>query len=130
MLDPISAMQVAAEVLVRDGGGGPAKCPFRPMEFNIVVELDPTEEVTKGGIILPNAQVERDKLGAEEGTLIAVSPLAFSYANPSEWGDHEKPKIGDRVMVKRYDGVLREKDGKSYRIVPDKSLVAVIEGDE
>jgi hypothetical protein len=31
-------------------------------------------------------------------------------------------------MVKRYDGVLREKDGKSYRIVPDKSLVAVIEG--
>jgi co-chaperonin GroES (HSP10) len=93
-------------------------CPFRPMEFNIVVELDPTEEVTKGGIILPNAQVERDKLGAEEGTLIAVSPLAFSYANPSEWGDHEKPKIGDRVMV------------KSYRIVPDKSLVAVIEGDE
>jgi co-chaperonin GroES (HSP10) len=105
-------------------------CPYRPCEFNIVVELDPTEEVTKGGIILPNDKVERDKLGAEEGTLIAVSPLAFSYASPSEWGDHEKPRIGDRVMVKRYDGVLREKDGKSYRIVPDKSLVAVIEGDK
>jgi co-chaperonin GroES (HSP10) len=42
----------------------------------------------------------------------------------------KSPSIGDRVMVKRYDGVLREKDGKSYRIVPDKSLVAVIEGDE
>jgi co-chaperonin GroES (HSP10) len=100
------------------------------MEFNIVVELDPTEEKTAGGIILPIEKVERDKLGAEEGTLIAVSPLAFSYASPSEWGDHEKPRIGDRVMVKRYDGVLREKDGKSYRIVPDKSLVAVIEGDK
>jgi co-chaperonin GroES (HSP10) len=130
MLDPISAMQVAAEVLVHDGGSGPAKCPFRPMEFNIVVELDPVEEKTKGGIILIPEKQERDKLGAEEGVLVAISPLAFSYANPSEWGDHEKPKIGDRVMVKRYDGVLREKDGKSYRIVPDKSLVAVIEGDE
>jgi hypothetical protein len=50
MLDPISAMRSSGSACSRWG-------VFRPMEFNIVVELDPTEEVTKGGIILPNAQV-------------------------------------------------------------------------
>jgi co-chaperonin GroES (HSP10) len=100
-------------------------CPYRPMEFKIVVELDPIEEVTKGGIILPGEKVERDKLAYEEGTLVAVSPFAFTYA---EWPSSvEKPQIGNRVMIERYAGLLRERNGKSYRIVNDKSLVAVIE---
>jgi co-chaperonin GroES (HSP10) len=98
------------------------------MEFNIVVELDPIEEVTKGGIILPGDKVERDKLAYEEGTLVAVSPFAFSYA---EWPeDAEKPQIGNRVLIERYAGLLREKDGRNFRILKDKSLVAVIEGEE
>jgi co-chaperonin GroES (HSP10) len=100
-------------------------CPYRPMEFKIVVELDPIEEVTKGGIILPGEKVERDKLAYEEGTLVAVSPFAFTYA---EWPEGvEKPQIGQRVMIERYAGLLREREGKSYRIINDKSLVAVIE---
>lgn len=100
-------------------------CPYKPMEFNVVVELDPTEEVTKGGIILTRSNVERDELAAEEGTLVAVSPHAFTYA---EWtADAEKPQLGNRVMIARYQGVLRESDGKKYRIVKDKDIVAVIE---
>ena len=59
-------------------GANPLKCPYRPMEFNVVVELDPVEEKTKGGIILPTEKVERDKLAFEEGTLVAASPFAFS----------------------------------------------------
>jgi chaperonin GroES len=102
-------------------------CPYRPVEFNVVVELDPIEEVTKGGIILPGEKVERDKLAYEEGTLVALSPLAFSYANPSDWMDQRMPQAGDRVLLARYQGILREKDGKNYRIVKDKDIVAVIE---
>lgn len=102
-------------------------CPYKPMEFNIVVELDPVEEVTKGGIILPGDKVERDKLAFEEGRLVAVSPFAFSYA---EWPEGtDKPQLGQRVLIERYAGLLREKDGKNYRIVKDKNLVAVIEGE-
>lgn len=108
-------------------------CPYRPMEFNVVVELDPVEEKTAGGIILVRDHVEREKLGAEEGTLVAVSPLAFGYVKPEEWAEASPPRIGQRVMIKRYDGILRdhEVDGvkRSYRIVPDKSIVAVIEED-
>lgn len=104
-------------------------CPYSPMEFNVVVELDPPEKVTAGGIILPEAKTERDMLACEEGTLVAISPFAFSYAKPEDWGDTPKPQVGQRVMIKRFDGLLREKDGKNYRIVQDKSVVALIEGD-
>lgn len=120
--------EAKAQIRKADAAVKADRCPYRPTEFNIVVELDPEETVTKGGIILPGEKVERDKLAAEEGTLVAVSPLAFSYATEAEW-DGGKPQVGQRVMVKRYDGVLREKDGRNYRIVPDKSLVAVIEED-
>jgi co-chaperonin GroES (HSP10) len=104
-------------------------CPYHPLEFNVVVELDPVESKTKGGIILLDTQKERDQLACEEGTLVAISPLAFTYASPAEWGDTPKPAVGQRVMIKRYDGLLREKDGRNFRIVQDKSVVALIEGD-
>jgi len=100
-------------------------CWIEPIEFNVVVELDPVEEVTAGGIILPGSKTERDKLAGEEGTLVAVSPHAFTYAD--SWPeDRPPPRVGQRVMIKRFDGLLREKDGKSYRIVQDKSVVAVL----
>jgi co-chaperonin GroES (HSP10) len=107
-------------------------CPYKPTEFYVVVELDPPETVTAGGIIILDSVKEREELATEEGVLVAKSPVAFTYADWPE--DAEKPEIGNRVMVKRYDGILRKKkvDGveKSYRIVPDKSIVAVIEGGE
>lgn len=99
-------------------------CWIEPMAFNVVVEIDPVEEVTKGGIILLDSKKERERLACEEGTLVAISPLAFTYA---AWPDGaKKPQIGDRVMINRYAGMLREKDGKDFRIVEDKSLVAIL----
>lgn len=100
-------------------------CPYRPMEFNVVVEIDSAEETTKGGIILLAKTQDADKLAADEGTLVAVSPHAFTYA---EWPDGAlKPQIGDRVIVARYAGVLREKDGRNYRICKDKDLIAIVD---
>ena len=96
-----------------------------PMEFNVVVRMDKAEEKTAGGIILPTSTQDRDKLSAEEGELVAVSPHAFTYA---EWPENErKPQPGDRVIIARYAGVLRERNGRDFRIVKDKDIVAVVE---
>jgi hypothetical protein len=51
-----------------------------PLEFFVVVELDATEKTTPGGIILLDKVQEADKLATQEGTLIAASPHAFTYA--------------------------------------------------
>lgn len=95
-----------------------------PTGFNVVVRMDTAETVSPGGIIMPEKVQERDKLAVEEGELVAVSPLAFNFA---EWPDGSHPQVGDRVIIKRYDGLLRERGGRDYRIVEDRSIVAVIE---
>lgn len=96
-------------------------CPFEPLAFNVVVELDPVEEKTKGGIILLNEETERQKHGAEQGTLVAVSPLAFSSLGK----DAPVAEVGVRVLINRHVGVLKEHDGKNYRIIEDKSVIAL-----
>lgn len=98
---------------------------LRPSEFNVVVAMDPTETVSKGGILLPTQVTDREKLAAEEGTLVAVSPHAFTYA---DWPAGETPpRVGDRVLIARYGGVMHERAGKTFRILKDKDIVAVIE---
>lgn len=99
-----------------------------PTEFKVVVLPDAVEEKSKGGIIIPDQKKDQDQFAQQDGVLVAVSPLAFSYASESEWGGH-KPKPGDRVSFARYAGALKKgKDGKDYRIVNDKDLYAVLEG--
>lgn len=101
---------------------------LRPMEYNVVVRMDPTEEKTAGGIILPTSKTERDELACDQGTLVAVSPHAFSYA---DWPANEvPPAAGDRVMFAQYAGRLwkpKGDNGPTYRILKDKDIVAVVE---
>jgi co-chaperonin GroES (HSP10) len=94
-----------------------------PMEFNVIVELDPTVEKTAGGIHLPTQKVERNRLEEVEGTLIAMSPLAGSEI----WQDGHRPQLGDRVFFARYAGILTERNDRWVRVVKDKEIVAVVQ---
>lgn len=97
---------------------------LKPMEYNVVVEMDPVEEKI-GSIIIPVAKQERDKLATEEGTLVALSPHAFTYA---EWpAGASPPQAGDRVLIARFAGAIHERGGKTFRVLKDKDIVAVVE---
>lgn len=95
-----------------------------PMEYNVVIRMDATEMKTPGGIILPESKKDRDELATDEGTMVAVSPHAFNYA---EWGDHAPPQVGDRVLFAQYSGRLWKRGEITYRILKDKDIVAVVE---
>jgi len=95
------------------------------MEYNVLVMLDPVEEKTAGGIILTTEKIDRNRLEEVEGTLVAVSPLAFNY---DDWpADAYKPQVGDRVYFARYAGILTERDKAWLRVIKDREVVAVIE---
>lgn len=96
-------------------------CDLSPLEFNVIVELDPTKERTDGGIILPGQKVERNRLEETEGTLIAASPVAFGFEDGAP-----KPEVGDRVYFARYAGILVERGDKWVRIVKDRDIVAKV----
>lgn len=96
-----------------------------PCEYNVVIRMDPVEETTKGGIILPGNVTDRDKLAADEGVIVAASPLAFGYA---EWPEGSRiPQVGDRILMAQFDGRIWERDGVTYRLIKDKSVIAVVE---
>jgi co-chaperonin GroES (HSP10) len=103
-----------------------------PVEYNIVVRMEPLwnetdqgDAVSEGGIILPKTKVERDKLAADEGVIVAASPLAFSYA---DWPDGSRiPQVGDRILMAQFDGRIWERDGVTYRLIKDKSVIAVVD---
>lgn len=100
-----------------------------PVEYQVVIALDAREEKTAGGIILTKQTQEADRLSTQEGTLVAVSPLAFNYDN---WPlDAPKPKVGDRVLFRRYNGFIHTKKvggvEYDYRMTSDRDVLAIIE---
>lgn len=97
---------------------------LEPMEYNVVIRMDPREEKTAGGIILPTTKTERDELATDEGTLVAISPHAFTYA---EWPPGARmPRPGDRVLFSQYSGRLWKRGEETFRILKDKDIVAVV----
>lgn len=98
-----------------------------PTEYKVLVQPIKVEDKTKGGIILPDETKERDQFAQMQGVLVAISPLAFTYANADDWAGAEKPKPGDKVLFAKFAGAaVKGKDGESYRIVNDKDISAVL----
>jgi chaperonin GroES len=94
---------------------------FRPLEYYVVIAPAAVEEKV-GSIIIPSK--EEDKVAVQRGRIVAVSPLAFNFA---EGADHAAAP-GDVVLFSRYAGTLQKgADGKEYRLVRDKDVIAVME---
>ncbi len=97
-------------------------------EFNVLVLPDKVEEKSKGGIIIADMARDHSQHQATLGTLIAISPLAFTFENYPAGA--RTPKVGDRVLFAKYAGSLvdiNKPDG--LRTCKDKDILAVIEED-
>lgn len=97
---------------------------IRPIEFNVLVRQKKVDEITKGGIHIPQISQEREQAAAIEGEIVALSPLAFTY---EKWpDDFELPQPGDSVFFAKYAGMkVKGKDGLDYLIVKDKDIASV-----
>ena len=101
---------------------------IRPVEYKVLVKLDPVEEVTSGGIIRPDMRKERDQEAQTYATFIEAGGNAFEDWNGSV------PKPGDRIVIKKYSGeypslieIPGGEDAMLYRLCHDKDIVAIIE---
>ena len=98
-----------------------------PTEFKVLILPKEVEEVTKGGIILAAETTNKEKFATVEGTIVALSHLAFTYATEDEWAG-KKPYPGQRIIYAKYAGIRHKgKDGKEYVLANDKDVVAVLE---
>jgi chaperonin GroES len=93
---------------------------LKPLADRLVVEPIEQEEVTAGGIILPETAKEKP----QQGKVIAAGP-----GRTDDEGDYIKMevKVGDRVLYAKYSGTEIKMDGKKLLILRESDVLAVVE---
>jgi chaperonin GroES len=92
---------------------------LEPLEDRVVVEPMEAEQVTRGGIVLPDTAKEKP----QKGKVIAVGPGRIL-----DNGKRAAPAVkkGDTVVYAKYGGTEIEIDGKDYMILRESDLLAVL----
>jgi chaperonin GroES len=97
-----------------------------PLDQRVVVLRDVVEEKTKGGIILPDSERDKQKHATTRATVIAVGPCAWAEAK-HDAPDSGYPEPGSRVIVGRYTGDNHKGvDGAEYTILNDTDVIALL----
>ena len=95
-----------------------------PTEFKVLIKPEKIADRTAGGVWKPQDLREKEQAAATQGEIIAISPLAFTYA---DWPvTTSPPKVGDRVAFARYAGMtVKGSDGEEYRLVNDRDIAGI-----
>lgn len=110
---------------------------IHPSGDRILIRPDDIEEVTAGGIVIPSTVGELHAMAQSIGTFIEAGPDAYTdHVEKDAEGRITKvvgykghfAKPGDRVAFAKYGGLqVTGKDGKTYRIMNDVDVTAVVE---
>jgi len=92
---------------------------LQPLGDRIVVRPIKREEVTKGGIILPDTAKEKP----QEGEVIAVGPGRLSEGGKRLQMEVKK---GDRVVYARYAGTEIKLDDEELLILRESDVLAKV----
>ncbi|MEW6136621.1 MAG: co-chaperone GroES [Thermodesulfobacteriota bacterium] len=93
---------------------------FRPLHDRILVERVESEEVTKGGIILPDTAKEKP----QQGKVIAVGPGKKTEDGKLVPMD---VKEGDTILFGKYSGSEIKMEGNEYLIMREDDVLGIVE---
>jgi len=95
------------------------KIKLRPLDDRVVVQPLEAEEVTAGGIVLPDAAKEKP----QRGKVLATGPgKLLDSGNRGELS----VKIGDEVIFGKYGGSEVEVDGEDLKILRESDILAKV----
>ena len=86
----------------------------KPLADRVIIEPEPAEEKTSGGIIIPDTAKEKPK----KGKVIAAGN-----------GKKDEPvtvKKGDTVLYGQYSGTEIKIDGNDYLIMRESDIFAIV----
>ena len=92
---------------------------LRPLGDRVVIKRVAQEEMTKGGIIIPDSAKEKPV----EAEVIAVGPgkvLKDGTTLPLE------VKLGDRVLIGKWSGTEIKLEGNEHVVVREEDILAVM----
>ena len=87
-----------------------------PLADRVMIKPTPKEDVSKGGIFLPDTAKEKP----QEGQIVAVGPGRLT-----EDGKRiaMEVKVGDKVIYAKYAGMEIKLDGEEYLIVRESDIL-------
>jgi chaperonin GroES len=93
---------------------------LKPLHDRVLIKRLAEEEVTSGGIIIPDSAKEKPI----KGTVVA--------AGPGKTGDDGKAigmnvKEGDTVLFNKYAGTEIKLDGEEHLVMREDDILAIIE---
>ena len=91
---------------------------IRPMADRLVVRPTEKEEVTKGGLYIPDTAKEKP----QEGEVIAIGPGRLSDEGKRIPMD---VKVGDHVIYAKYGGTEVKVDDEDLMILQESGVLAV-----
>ncbi|MFH1196542.1 MAG: co-chaperone GroES [bacterium] len=96
-----------------------ANFKIKPLADRVIVKPAEAEEVSKGGIILPDTAKEKPI----EGTIVAIGP-----GKTADDGKFVKPevKVGDKVLYGKYSGTEVRIDGEDYLIMRESDIFGIV----
>ena len=93
---------------------------LQPLADRLVVKPKPREEVTKGGIVLPDSAKEKPR----RGTIISVGDgKLLEDGSRSDF----QVKVGDTVLFSSYGGTEIKLDSEEFIIMEESDILAVLQ---
>jgi len=96
------------------------KVKFRPLDDRVLVQPLDAEEMTLGGIVLPDSAREKQT----RGRVLAVGP--GKLLDSGKRGDLSV-KVGNQVFYGKYAGTEVQLDGEDYVVLRESDILAVVE---
>lgn len=96
-----------------------AKIKIRPLDDRVVVSPSEAEEVTAGGIVLPDSAKEKP----QRGTVVAVGEGRLLESGSR--GDLSVA-VGDEVIYGKFGGTDIEVDGAEVKILREGDILAKV----
>lgn len=93
---------------------------LKPLGDRIIAKATSAEEVTKGGIVLPDTAKEKP----QEGEVIAVGPGKLLDSGKLVPMD---VKVGDKIIFAKYGGTEIKIDGEEYIILRQDDVLAILD---
>ena len=96
-----------------------AKLTFKPLGGRVLVSPIEQEEVTAGGIVLPETAKEKP----QQGKVLAAGP-----GDRNDKGERVAMdvKVGDLILFAKYSGTEVKMDGKKLLILRESDILGIV----
>lgn len=103
------------------------KLKIEPLFDNVLIKVDQVEEISAGGLVIPESVIKEEQDEQERGTVVAVGP-----GRPAEKDGLKRPFIpmvvaeGDRVIFSKYGGSEVKVGDEELLLMSEQAILGII----